>query len=185
MIIPRFTAGDGCNISSCLCNCEWKMLTPMKWTCVFLSPDLFLSCLCQPFYQICCWLRLQLLLAQAPSLGMMAWLWVTADLTECRSQILDLKALWLCGNILMIFFCYISFFFFFWLCLRTIPIIYVLHDTFVNTINKPFLVSLCNDECSSSSNCYHVYRSLFYYWCLPHMLCRWEESGFAVLFEIR
>lgn len=178
------TAGDDCNISSCLCSCEWKMLAPMKWTCIFLSPDLFLSCLCQPFYQIC-WLGLQLMFAQKPChwgwWGGHGWL-LTSQSAGHKSWTWKLSGSAGASWDIYIYFFLLGFYFF-W-CLRTIPIIYVLHDTSVNTINKPCLVSLCNDECSSSSNCYHVYRSLFYYCSFPHMFCRWEESGFAVLFEI-
>lgn len=44
--------------------------------------------------------------------------------------------------------------------LKTRPVIYVLPDTRVNTINKPFLMSLCNNKCNSSSSCCHIHRNL-------------------------
>lgn len=94
------------------------------------------------------------------------------------------KARWLCRRPSLYLFSFLSFSFFLQR-LKTSPVIYALRDTFVNPVNKPFLVSLCNDKRRSSSSCSHVYRKLVSYQSLLHMLCRWEENGFAVLFEIQ
>lgn len=82
-------------------------------------------------------------------------------------------------------FIYFPFFFIFLQRLKTSPVIYALRDTFVDPVNKPFLVSLCNDKRRGSSSCSHVCRELVSYPSLPHLLCRWEENGSAGLFEIQ
>lgn len=74
-------------------------------------------------------------------------------------------------------------FFFFFSTLKILPIICVLPDTCVNTINKSFLMSLWNDKCNSSSSCYHVHRSLAPHQSLLCMLCSQKQNGFAAFFE--
>lgn len=78
---------------------------------------------------------------------------------------------------------YFAVFFMFLQHLKTSHVIYVLLDTCINMINKPFLMFLCNDKCNSSSSCYHIHRNLASLQSLLRMLCRREQNGFLVFFE--
>lgn len=67
--------------------------------------------------------------------------------------------------------------------LKTRPVIYILPDTRINTINKSSLMPLCSDKCNSSSSCCHIHRNLPSQRSLLLMLCRWERKSFAVFFK--
>lgn len=103
--------------------------------------------------------------------GVLGWL-----LTPWRAQVLGLALGEHLGG-------YFAFFLIFLQHLKTSPVIYILPDTCINTINKSSLMPLCSDKCNRSSSCYHIHRNLASQRSLLLMLCRWEQKSFAVFFE--